>query len=73
MKKDDFVCKMKELFGDAGIDYIPGERIIADSIQYIMLISSIEENFGILLPDEFMNYSAIQNMDVFLDSIYELV
>lgn len=73
MTKENFIERMKELLIDAGIEYVSGDKLSADSIQYISLVSAVEEEFNILLPDEFLNYSLIQNVDVFLDAIYELL
>ena len=73
MKKQEFFDKMMEIFEEIGIEYVSGNKVEADSIQYISLVSSVEDRFEISLPDEFLNFSSIQNVDVFLESIFELV
>lgn len=73
MERKAFERKMEEILEEAGIVYKEEVELEASSLQYIMVISAIEEEFDIELPDEFFAYNAISNKDSFMDSIYELV
>lgn len=73
MSKKEFEDKMYQILEDVGIEVKEKFELEADSLQYITLISTIEEIFEIELPDEFLEFSVIQNVESFIDSVYELV
>lgn len=73
MDRSEFESKIMEILEEAGISYKEKYELEASSLQYIMVISGIEEEFEIDLPDEFFAYNAISNMDLFMDMVYDLV
>ena len=73
MTKKEFDDRIKEIFEEAGVLVKDACEIEASSLQYIMVVTTIEEEFGIELPDEFLAFSAVQNMQEFIDRVYELV
>ncbi|MCM1568226.1 MAG: phosphopantetheine-binding protein [Roseburia sp.] len=72
MDKEEFRSRMYEIFEETGIAVRERYDLEADSLQYVILISTIEETFDIELPDEFLIFSAVQNTELFIDSVYEL-
>lgn len=73
MNKEEFRDRIMELFDEAGITIRDHNELEAESLQYIEFVSAVEDEFEVDLPDEFMAFSAIRNIDVFIDSIYELL
>ncbi len=73
MDKEAFRKRMFELYEEAGIGIDEEKKIDADSFNYICLISSIEEEFNVELPDEFLIFTNFTDVDVFIDSVYDLI
>lgn len=73
MDKEAFKKRMYELYEEAGIGVNDEKQIDADSFNYICLISSIEEEFNVELPDEFLIFTNFTDVDVFIDSVYDLI
>ena len=73
MNREEFTKKMDEVFEQVGITVQKGAKLEADSLQYVYLISSIEETFDVTLPDEFLTFSSVNNTDAFLDLLYDTI
>ena len=73
MNREDFTKKMDEVFEQVGITVQKGAKLEADSLQYVYLISSIEETFDVTLPDEFLTFSSVNNTDAFFDLLYDTI
>ena len=73
MKREEFNEIMDELFDEAGIEVDENNECEADSLTYMALITSIEEEFDIELPDEFLVMDSLKNIELFKSMIYELL
>lgn len=73
MTRESFQKRMYEIFEEAGVEVKEKYEIEADSLQYIMIISAIEEEFDLELPDEFLAYNGLQNPKEFVERVFELI
>lgn len=73
MNKEEFRSRVFDIFEEAGITVRDNNELEAESLQYIEFVSAVEEEFEIDLPDEFLAFSAIKNIELFIDSIYEYI
>ncbi len=73
MTREIFDAKMDELFEENGVIINDDNKCEASSLQYMGLISSIEDEFEIDVPDEFLVMDSLKNVGLFKDMIYELV
>lgn len=73
MDRQEFETKMNELFEECEVEKDETGKLIADSIGYLKLVSSIEDEFDTELPDEFLAYNSLSNEENFLDLIYGLI
>lgn len=72
MQKEEFKEKMYQIFEEAGVEAKEKYEIEASSLQYITIITCIEDEFEIELPDEFLAYNGLQNPEEFIDRVYTL-
>ena len=72
MTREEFEERMSVLFEEAGMEVVDNE-IEAESIAYMQLITSIEEEFDIELPDQFLVKESLKNIELFKDMIFELI
>ena len=73
MKIEEFNKIMDELFDEAGVEINENNECEADSLTYMALITSIEEEFDVELPDEFLVMDSLKNVELFKSMIYELI
>ena len=72
MTREEFNEIMDELFEEAGLE-IENNECEADSITYMALITTIEEELDIELPDEFLVLDSLKNIELFKNMIFDLV
>lgn len=67
---------MAEVFNELGIDCTISadndlnlQEFIADSFSFINFICTVEEKYGIEIPDELLTYDTIQSLNGFLELI----
>lgn len=69
-KIDDVLHEMGYIiFENGSRDDINLQDYIADSLQFIDFIVRLEEKFGIILADEFLDYTAISSMCGFAEML----
>lgn len=73
MTREMFDDIMNELFEEAGIGIDENNEGEADSLTYMSLITSIEEEFDVQLPDEFLVLESLKNIELFKSMIFELL
>lgn len=73
MSREEFDEKIDLIMEESGVEIDESRALVADSIQYISLIGGIEENFNVTLPDYFLAYSSVSNVDEFLAELYTFV
>lgn len=73
MTRDEFNEIIDGLFEEAGIEIDGDNECESDSITYMALITSIEEEFEIELPDEFLVLDSLKNIELFKSMIFELL
>lgn len=72
MSREEFEERMEGLFEEAGME-VTDNAIEAESIAYMQLITSIEEEFEIELPDQFLVKDSLKNIELFKSLIFELI
>ncbi len=72
MSREEFDEKMDKLFEEVGMEVVNNE-CEAESFTYMQLISSIEEEFDVELPDQFLVMDSLKNIELFKNMIFELV
>lgn len=73
MTREEFEGVMNNLLEEVGILVDENSEAEADSLTYMALITSIEEEFDIELPDEFLVLDSLKNMELFKNMIFELL
>ena len=73
ISREKFEVEMEQIFDEVGMVIGKASELVTDSLQYVMLIAAIEDAYSVVLPDEFLAFSNIQNVDVFLDCVYDVV
>lgn len=73
VSREKFEAEMEQIFDEVGMVVGKTSELVTDSLQYVMLIAAIEDTYSVVLPDEFLAFSNIQNVDVFLDCVYDVV
>ena len=73
MEWEEFNDTMNELFEEAGIEINDNNEGEADSLSYMALITSIEDEFDIELPDEFLVLDSLKNLELFKKMIFDLL
>lgn len=63
-------AELSKIFDELGIITTKsGEFESMDSLNFISLIVGIEQTFGIEIPDQYLNYDILNNVDGFLNVI----
>ena len=73
MTREEFNETMNELFEEAGIEVDENNECEADSLTYMALITAIEEEFDVELPDEFLVLDSLKNIELFKSMIFDLM
>lgn len=65
---------LKTIFEEYGADIDNKEELLEiDSIKYVAILVEIEKEFDIVIPDEYLNYNAFENINDFINLIEDLV
>lgn len=63
------------ILDDSGICYNTNdysEELIFDSLQFVSIFVSIEDNYGIYIPDEYLAYDKLNSIEKILTAILEI-
>lgn len=72
MSKEQIKDKIREIFSELGYDIEKDNMEYMDSIKFIQLIISIEENFMIEIPEQYLNYT-IMNLSILTELIQTII
>jgi len=72
MNREEFEDIMNDIFEEAGL-VIENNECEADSFTYMNLITSIEDELDVEIPDEYLVLDSLKNIELFKDIIFGLI
>lgn len=70
----DIMDEIERIFEENGVDAQDKDQLMEmDSLQYMTIIVEIEQKYGIVFPDEYLERNMVEDFEEFVNAVVGLV